>query len=112
MMELLLRFYDPISGKIVMSAAFTAHHYFSLLPIVFHFQFLDDADLRDIRPESLRSQIGIVSQEPALFDYSVAENIAYGMDTDEINLMAVIEAAKLVDIHDFIMSLPDVSLLH
>ena len=50
-----------------------------------------------------------MSEEPALFDYSVAENIAYGMDASQVDMAAIIEAAKLADIHDFIMSLPAVS---
>ena len=55
--------------------------------------------------ESLRRQIGIVTQETFLFSASLRDNIAYGKPeaTDE----EIIEAAKAAHIHDFIMSLPD-----
>lgn len=57
----------------------------------------------------LRSQIGIVSQEPVLFDCSIAENIQYGDNTRKISMEEVVEAAKKAHLHDFVMTLPDVS---
>ena len=64
---------------------------------------LDGVDIRDIKLESLRKNIGIVSQNIFLFDGTIRENIAYGkLDaTDE----EVIEAAKKANIHDYIMTL-------
>lgn len=64
---------------------------------------LDGFDIRDIKLESLRKNIGIVSQNIFLFDGTVRENIAYGnLDaTDE----EVIEAAKKANIHDYIITL-------
>ena len=55
--------------------------------------------------------VGIVPQEPILFDMSIRENIAYG-DThrDVISMKELIETAKNANIHDFIQALPDVSL--
>jgi ATP-binding cassette subfamily B protein len=66
---------------------------------------LDGHNIRDIRLESLRQQIGIVQQDVYLFAGTVAENIRYGkLDaTDE----EVIEAAKKANAHDFIMALPE-----
>ena len=57
----------------------------------------------------LRSQIGIVSQEPVLFDCSIAENIQYGDNTCIVSMEEIIEAAKKAFLHDFVMTLPDVS---
>lgn len=57
----------------------------------------------------LRSEIGIVSQEPVLFDCSIAENIQYGDNTRRISMEEVVEAAKKAHLHDFVMTLPDVS---
>ena len=64
---------------------------------------LDGVDIRDIKLENLRKNIGIVSQNIFLFDGTVRENIAYGnLDaTDE----EIIEAAKKANIHDYIASL-------
>ena len=54
--------------------------------------------------------VGIVSQEPLLFDTSIRENIAYGDNTRmDIPLEEIIEAAKNANIHDDIQCLPDVS---
>ncbi len=54
--------------------------------------------------------VGIVSQEPILFDISIRENIAYGDNSrKDIPLDEIIEAAKKANIHDFIHLLPDVS---
>lgn len=63
---------------------------------------LDGNDIRDITLHSLRKNIGIVSQSVFLFDGTVRENIAYGTDaTDE----QVIAAAKSANIHDYVMTL-------
>jgi len=81
--KLILRFYDPTEGKIT----------------------IDGHDLREVKQESLRRQIGIVLQEPFLFKGSIAENIAYG--NPRAPPERIIEAAKAANIHDFILSLPE-----
>jgi ABC-type multidrug transport system fused ATPase/permease subunit len=54
--------------------------------------------------------VGIVSQEPVLFDMSIKENIAYGNNNrDDISMEEIIEAAKNANIHDFVQGLPNVS---
>lgn len=54
--------------------------------------------------------VGIVSQEPILFDISIRENISYGDNSREkIPLEEIIEVAKQANIHNFIRNLPDVS---
>jgi ATP-binding cassette subfamily B protein len=66
---------------------------------------IDGYDLRDIKLDSLRSQIGIVLQETNLFSGTIRDNIAFGRSDaadDEI-----IEAAKAAAAHDFIMEFPD-----
>jgi len=81
--NLLPRFYDPTEGRIT----------------------VDGHDLRDIKIESLRKQIGIVLQETTLFSGTVSENIAFGRsDASEEDIIA---AAKAAQAHDFIMSFPD-----
>ena len=53
--------------------------------------------------------VGLVSQEPVLFDMSIKENIAYGDNTrDDIPIEEIIEVAKSANIHDFIQTLPQV----
>jgi len=81
--SLLARFYDPVQGSIT----------------------IDGIDIRDMTLESLRQQISIVMQDVFLFNGTIAENIAYGMEEalpDEI-----IQAAKTASIDDFINGLPD-----
>ncbi len=81
--NLLPRFYDPTEGKIT----------------------IDGYDLRDLKLDSLRKQIGIVLQETTLFSGTIRENIAFGRPdaSDE----DVIAAAKAAQAHDFIMSFPE-----
>ena len=85
--SLLERFYDPVLGSLS----------------------LEGVDLRDLNLKWLRTQIGIVSQEPILFDSSIAENIRYGALFRSVADEEVIEAAKSANIHSFIESLPEVS---
>lgn len=65
---------------------------------------MDGENIRNFNVEWLRSQIGLVSQEPALFKGSIMENICYGRraSSDEVE-----EAAKIAHAHTFISSLPD-----
>ena len=72
---------------------------------------LDGSDVRDLNLQWLRSQIGIVSQEPVLFDTSVANNIRYGANFREVSDEEVIVAARAANIHDFLESLPQVTQL-
>ncbi|CAH0548000.1 unnamed protein product [Brassicogethes aeneus] len=82
--QLLERFYDPGYGEIS----------------------VDGDDTRTIDLKCLRSQIGIVSQEPNLFDRTIAQNIAYGANDRKVPMEEIIEAAKAANIHNFINSLP------
>ena len=80
--NLLPRFYDTTKGRVL----------------------FDDQDVRDLRIDTLRAQIGIVHQEPFVFAASIRENVAYGRPN--ATRMQVIAAAKLAQIHDFIETLP------
>ncbi|MCL4540673.1 MAG: ABC transporter ATP-binding protein/permease [Bacteroidetes bacterium] len=82
LIDLIPRFYDPTKGKIA----------------------IDGHDLRNITVTSLRSKIGIVSQETILFNDSVRNNIAYGLLT--CPLESIVEAAKAANAHIFISQLP------
>ena len=86
--SLMERFYDPTLGSLA----------------------LEGINLKDLNLKWLRTQIGIVSQEPVLFDTSIAENIRYGALFRVVTDVEVIEAAKSANIHSFIESLPEVSL--
>ncbi|XP_027446304.1 bile salt export pump isoform X3 [Zalophus californianus] len=83
--QLLERFYDPDQGEVM----------------------IDGHDSKKVNVQFLRSNIGIVSQEPVLFACSIMDNIKYGDNTKEIPKEKVIEAAKQAQLHDFIMSLPE-----
>jgi ATP-binding cassette subfamily B protein len=83
LINLIPRFYDVTEGRIL----------------------IDGIDIRDVTVESLRRQIGIVTQETFLFSASLRDNIAYG--NPEATDHEIMEAAKAAHIHDFIMSLPD-----
>ncbi|CAF3925575.1 unnamed protein product [Rotaria sp. Silwood1] len=68
---------------------------------------IDSKDIRSLNLQWYRSQIGIVSQEPVLFDMSIRENIAYGDNSrNGIPIEEIIEAAKNANVHDFIQKLP------
>ncbi|XP_025895193.1 phosphatidylcholine translocator ABCB4-like isoform X2 [Nothoprocta perdicaria] len=67
---------------------------------------LDGQNAKTLNIQWLRSQIGIVSQEPVLFDCSIAENIAYGDNSREVPHEEIVSAAKEANIHSFIESLP------
>jgi len=81
--SLIARFYDPVSGSIL----------------------LDGKDLRDITLASLRNQISIVLQDIFLFNGTVAENIAYGKK--DASLEEIVNAAKVARAHEFIMEMPE-----
>lgn len=83
MINLLYRFYDPTEGKIL----------------------VDDIDLKDVKIDSLRKQLGIVLQDPFLFSGTIMDNIRYSRPeaTDE----EVIEVSKAIGAHEFITRLPE-----
>lgn len=84
--QLLLRYYDADKGQIC----------------------IDGKDIeQDITLPALRKRLGIVSQEPVLFEKTIAENIAYGDNSREVSINEIIEAAKLANAHSFIVSLPN-----
>uniref|UniRef100_A0A670ZUK0 ATP binding cassette subfamily B member 4 n=1 Tax=Pseudonaja textilis TaxID=8673 RepID=A0A670ZUK0_PSETE len=85
LIQLLERFYDPLSGEVL----------------------LNGENEQQLNIQWLRSQIGIVSQEPVLFGCSIAENIAYGDNSREVPFDEICEAAKSANIHSFIESLPE-----
>lgn len=55
----------------------------------------------------MRSKLGIVSQEPVLFDRSIAENIQYGDNERDVSMEEVIAAARKANIHEFVAALPE-----
>ncbi len=81
--SLLPRFYDVTEGRVT----------------------IDGNDVRKLTLESLRSQIGLVSQDVYLFGGSIKDNIAYGKPNATMD--EIVDAAKKANIHDFIMELPD-----
>nr|CAD7197616.1 unnamed protein product [Timema douglasi] len=82
--QMLLRFYDPMAGTIA----------------------LNNFDVQEVSLRALRSEIGLVSQEPVLFDRTIADNIAYGDNKRTVPMEDIMEAAKKANIHSFISSLP------
>jgi ATP-binding cassette subfamily B (MDR/TAP) protein 1 len=69
-------------------------------------QSIQEKNIGSVPLDCLRAQMGIVSQEPVLFDRTIAENIAYGDNSREVPMEEIIEAAKKANIHSFISSLP------
>jgi len=67
---------------------------------------VENQDIRNVNLPLVRSKIGLVSQEPVLFNRSVAENIKYGDNERSVSMEEVIEAAKAANIHSFVASLP------
>jgi ABC-type multidrug transport system fused ATPase/permease subunit len=65
---------------------------------------VDDKELNHLNMQSWKSDIGYVPQSIFLSDSTVAENIAFGIPKEEINMEAVINAAKMANLHDFIES--------
>ena len=81
--NLIPRFYDVSEGKIT----------------------IDDQDIRDFTLESTRRNVGIVQQDVFLFGASIKDNIAYG--APDASVEAIVEAAKIAQLDDHVMSLPD-----
>jgi len=80
--NLLLRFYDPADGGI----------------------FIDGIDLRTVKVNDLRRNIGFIQQQPTLFNTSILDNIKYGQPDASFN--QVVQAAKQANAHEFITKLP------
>ena len=81
LVDLIPRFYDPVQGSIL----------------------LDNIDIRKIKIDSLRSLMGIVTQEIFLFNETVKKNIAYGLSDHPMNKIE--DAAKMANAHDFILEM-------
>ncbi|KFK22980.1 hypothetical protein AALP_AAs49011U000200, partial [Arabis alpina] len=81
--SLLQRFYDPVEGEIL----------------------IDGVSIDKLQVKWLRSQMGLVSQEPALFATSIKENILFGKE--DASMEDVVEAAKVSNAHNFISQLPN-----
>uniref|UniRef100_A0A8C6QB84 Uncharacterized protein n=1 Tax=Nannospalax galili TaxID=1026970 RepID=A0A8C6QB84_NANGA len=69
--------------------------------------FLDGKEIKQLNVQWLRAQLGIVSQEPILFDCSIGENITYEDNSRVVSKDEIERAAKEANIHQFIKSLPD-----
>ncbi|XP_021098270.1 multidrug resistance protein 1 isoform X3 [Heterocephalus glaber] len=83
--QLLERFYDPLAGTVL----------------------VDGTEIQQLNVQWLRAQLGIVSQEPILFDCSIGGNIAYGDNSRTVSQEEIVKAAKEANIHQFIESLPE-----
>lgn len=70
-------------------------------------QMVDGHDVSSIEPDYLRRHMGLVTQEPVLFDCSLRDNIAYG-SPEPLEMADIVKAASSANIHDFITSLPQV----
>ncbi|KAM4026721.1 ATP-dependent translocase ABCB1 isoform 2-T2 [Anomaloglossus baeobatrachus] len=81
--QLIQRFYDPDDGVIT----------------------IDGQDIRNLNTRYLREIIGVVSQEPVLFDTTIAENIRYGRE--DVTMEEIIQATKEANAYNFITKLPD-----
>lgn len=73
------------------------------------FQAQDGIPLPKLRLAEVRHTIGFVQQEPILFDRTIAENIAYGNNSQKVTMDEILDAAKQANIHNFVTSLPMVS---
>ena len=71
-------------------------------------QNLEDQNIEGLNVPLVRSHLGIVSQEPVLFDRTLAQNIMYGDNTRDVSMDEVVDAAKKANIHSFIAALPQV----
>jgi ABC-type multidrug transport system fused ATPase/permease subunit len=67
---------------------------------------MEGADIRQLDLSFVRSHLGIVSQEPTLFDRSIAENIQYGDNSRAVTMEEVVAAAQQANIHSFVAALP------
>ena len=82
--QLIERFYDPTSGSVE----------------------FDGVDMKKVNVQFLRSQISLVSQEPVLFDMSIADNIRFGMGLNDVGQEDIERAARDANAHEFIKGFP------
>merc|ERR1711973_10091 len=82
--QLIQRFYDVSKGSLT----------------------LENQDIKNLNLPHVRSQLGIVSQEPTLFNCSIADNIKYGDNSREVSMDEVVEVARKANIHNFVTTLP------
>lgn len=82
LVHLIARFYDVTKGKIT----------------------IDDIDIRDIKVESVRKNVGVVFQDVFLFAASIKENIAYGVE--DVGFEKIVNVSKIAQLHEFIEGLP------
>ena len=68
---------------------------------------LQGTNIESLNLPYVRSKLGIVSQEPVLFDRSIAENIQYGDNERAVTMEEVIAAARKANIHEFVSALPE-----
>ncbi|TGZ74116.1 hypothetical protein CRM22_001113 [Opisthorchis felineus] len=68
--------------------------------------FINGINLLELAPTWIRMQMGLVCQEPNLFNMTIRENIAYGANFREVTMDEIVDAAKQANIHDFIQTLP------
>jgi len=83
LVDLIPRFYDPTSGRIL----------------------IDNIDIRNVKIDSLRSKMGIVTQETFLFNGTVRQNIAYGLD--DCPMEKIEQVARTANAHEFIVQMPE-----
>lgn len=83
--QLIQRFYDPISGTLT----------------------LDGCDIKKLNVSWLRQQIGVVSQEPVLFNMTIKQNLLMGSNNEEITEDEMIDACRKANCHTFIVQLPE-----
>lgn len=83
LVDLIPRFYDPTSGKII----------------------IDGVDIKEIKIEDLRKLLGIVTQETVLFNDTIRNNIAYGLG--DYSMDKIVKSAKAANAHNFIMEFPN-----
>ncbi|KAI6184692.1 P-GlycoProtein related [Aphelenchoides bicaudatus] len=69
--------------------------------------FLNNNDLRELNIQHVRSKIALVNQEPTIFNLSIKQNIAYGLENDDVTETQLVEAAQMANLHEFVDSLPE-----
>jgi ABC-type multidrug transport system fused ATPase/permease subunit len=83
--QLIQRFYDTLVGSVL----------------------IDGKDIKTFNLNWLRTQLGVVNQEPVLFGTTIMENIRFGRE--DVTEMEIVQATKAANAHNFIMNLPKVS---
>ncbi len=105
--QLLLRYYNLNGGELVNNKNTIAQKFRLIL---YFFQLLEGSNIEQMKVPQVRSKLGLVSQEPVLFDRTLAENIMYGDNGRTVSMDEVVEAAKKANIHNFVSQLPMVKI--